>query len=365
MKGKLVLGLGSLLTAGQAMAVNLCVDPAGVGMSIDEAIRTLSSTRDSDNSLRLETGVYQAPRGGWSIDLPQNANLVIQGGYAPTLNHACSGNTLDTSLTVLDGSNRTNPILIIDAHNQEAITVSQLTFRSGMSTISGLGGDLTIGNALTYAGIALIENNIFYDGATSGEKTAGGLFVATDGTISLRNNLFVKNEGVSAAAAFLYAGTNAQTFISNNTFTNNSAPNGYAVLYQNIGNNQALFTNNIFWGNDPNNVNSRDIEVTQKLGNTQTSAFQFLNNNFGLVSSVPANNFSENPLFVSNDPVNPNFRLSAASTLIGRGDNNPAGSAAAVDLDGIPRKVGNIDLGSYEFDRIFIGNFDQRLPFQQ
>ena len=63
------------------------------------------------------------------------------------------------------------------------------------------------------------------------------------------------------------------------------------------------------------------------------------------------------PLFIG--PANGNFRLRPASPSRDAGDDSPPGTTRNIDLDGLPRIVGRVDMGAYEVpDHIFGDGFE-------
>jgi hypothetical protein len=68
-------------------------------------------------------------------------------------------------------------------------------------------------------------------------------------------------------------------------------------------------------------------------------------------------NLSVDPAFV--DAANGDFRLAAVSALIDAGTDMPLGGVAPADLDGSARAAGtHVDIGAYEFERIFRDGFE-------
>jgi len=361
MKKQLILVASSFLLAKQVLAVDVCVD--GKFVSLAAALNEVITQNEPNNIIRIQAGKHLAPNGGWQLQLPANANLVIQGGYvySPTLD--CFERD-ESSMTILDGGGAQRPLTII-AQGNSNIEISELAFHNGKANDQLGGGLLIMGSggmgSQTYSGDILIENNTFGNNTVpdNGTSMGGGLAAGTAGDLNVRNNLFAGNSAGNAYAAFLWndeplINQKNAAYVGNNTFSGNiPLPGGagpfFAVQYDAPGT-TAMFTNNIFWGNLIVGQPTFDIDLSNPITLSKNDIERVGN---GL---LPAGNFSVDPLFVN--AANGNFRLSAASSLIGQGENNPSGGTTNVDLDGMPRKIGTIDLGAYEFDRIFKNGFD-------
>jgi hypothetical protein len=143
----------------------------------------------------------------------------------------------------------------------------------------------------------------------------------------------------------------------NCTFTNNLAGKGGGGI-DNYDNSNPTVTNCVLWGNiapsNPQIHNYGAVSVTVSYSDIQ-----------GGWPGV--DNIDADPCFVdvSNpDPNLWNLRLKSTSPCIDRGDNNAA-SPAATDLDSHPRiidgdcdDVNLVDIGAYEFNYAYMGDFD-------
>lgn len=341
----------AIAEAAQAATNVACVGSAD---DLTRALSTLSAsaTNTDSDEIRVRTGTYFAPAGGWSGSVTTHHGLTIRGGYTDA---GCTQQTLDASSTVLDGNNASgvmtiNTPLIPDSD----IEVSGLTFQhgKGSSAFESSAGGLKIGDPNPISGgKILVERNIFRDNsalASGSGNAVGGLLAATDGqSLIVRGNLFAGNSSPNAAAALLYS--NNEIDASNNTFVDNTATDSAQpkrVMLDYFTFTGLKLTNNIFWGN-ATGPGAYDVDLSPQpfahlVGATLT------NNDIEATTGVAVaetGTLHVDPLFAGLG----NFRLGASSPLLNAGVGNPPGGLASVDLDGNPRVAGPaVDLGAYE-----------------
>ena len=337
-----------------------CVGSSG---ELADALANLStSTSNSDaDEIRIRAGSYIVPAGGFVGAVNNHHDLTVRGGY---LDAGCAGQSLDASLTVLDGDHAaavlTINTLLIPASN---IEVSGLTFRNGAAscTFQECAGGLKISDSGPISGgDILVERNIFRDNsAGTGTQAVGALIAATDGaSLIVRGNLFLGNSAPNTAAAFLFS--NNAIDVSNNTFSGNEATD----LAQNPRLIVDYFTlaglnldNNIFWG-DVLGTGVFDINLTGQFISGQFRGVTLVDNDIEATTGTAvaeAGTRHVDPGFAGAG----NFRLSPTSPLIDAGSNAAAGGLGDVDLDGAPRvDAASIDIGAYESNYIFTNSLE-------
>jgi hypothetical protein len=321
------------------------------------SLSTSSLNTDADE-IRIRTGAYLAPAGGWVGSVTTHHALTIRGGYT---DESCTQQTLDASMTVLDG-NDASGVLTIDTpiHPNSDIEVSGLTFQHGKasSASESCAGGLKVGDPNPInGGKILIERNIFRDNSATGNgfsHAVGGLLAATDGVfLIVRGNLFVNNSSPNEAAAYL--SSDNEIDVSNNTFAVNHSTDGSLmtrVALDFFTASDLMLSNNIFWGNA-----AGDSEFDINLSGQFTHA-TLVNNDIqtaiGTAKSATGT-LNVDPDFAGNG----DFRLSAFSLLIDAAVDTPPGGLTNVDLDGAARiDATAADLGAYESSYIFVSNFE-------
>ncbi|HET7925138.1 MAG TPA: choice-of-anchor Q domain-containing protein, partial [Rhodanobacteraceae bacterium] len=175
----------------------------------------------------------------------------------------------------------------------------------------------------------------------------------------VRNNLFARNSGPNAPAAFVYS--NNRIDVSNNTFVGNVSTDttlDERVTFASFTFSGVDFSNNVFSGNNANGAPAtfdlHATDVTDLVDNAITAKSGTPRSEAGTIDA--------DPRFV--DAPNGNYRLAADSPLIDAGTDTPAGGAAEFDLDGVTRIEGaHIDIGAYEVapvsaEEIFADGFD-------
>ena len=374
-----VLVLVGLWNAGQAFASTICVSTAD---ELTAALATAQAEKTSSHEIRIHTGHYMAPPGGWHVDVHQSGSLVIAGGFQD-----CQTQLPDSSLTSLDGNQIVRPLTIDTSFDQAspfsggAIAISGLTFENGSGDRAG---GLKISDAgPIYNGRILVERNIFRNNvgtAYAQDDSGGALLAATDGDFTgnvfliVRDNLFAGNRAPDGAAALLFS--NDSIDVNDNTFTGNQTtgivPNDVPLTVHTAVTiftlTQIVYSNNIFWANNPENVDGTfDLRADSTVrGDLAADLF---NNDIQTLHGTPRNqdgNTAVDPGFVG--AAHGDFRLVPNSPLVDAGKDDPEGGfaivalhgvATAVDLQGEYRVQGpHHDIGSYESGTIFRNGFD-------
>lgn len=376
-----ILGSGLLVFAGllvdgaDACATTYCV---GTAAELTSALAASENGEDRDE-IRIRKGQYSAPDGGWHVNV-QTRGISIDGGYE---GQACQQQTLDASLTVLDGHHAERLLTIMGplswASSAGLISVSGLTIQNGRD--STVGGIKISDWGPIYNGPILVERNIFRNNESTTlvrNNSAGGLLAVTDGEnnggldLVVRNNLFVGNSAVSAPAAML--ASNDRIHVTNNTVVDNkftgSAGAARAVLeawtYTGV-----LFANNMFWGNDISEVAGRyDVDADLKdffEGEPYPNGpkvFSLFNNDYQLMHGDPLKEVASihaDPQFI--DGGQGDFRIAATSASVDAGLDGLGFDLGLTDVVGGSRWNGShVDIGAYESgaitDEIWADGFD-------
>ena len=372
MNVKIVIAIAiavSGLTFGvRLFAATFCVATA------DELTAALSAAQQdtaSTDEIRIRTGHYSAPAGGWHVDVAQRG-IAIVGGFTDA---GCGVEAQDASLTVLDGHQEVRPLTIdtsfvfLQNPPLQMITVRGLTFENGLG---GQVGGLKISDAgPIYPGTILVERNIFRDNVATNyqqDNSAGALLAATDGPdfsgnvfLVVRGNLFSGNRAPDGAAALLFS--NNRIDVANNTVSGNQSFDDALTkrtAFATFTLTGIAYSNNIFWANNPDGLDGT-FDLRGDNAFRADIGAELFNNDLQAVSGTPktdSGSKSVDPAFV--DAPGGNLRLAAASPLIDAGTDTPAGGLSDADLDGSARVQGaHVDIGAYEFaDPIFHDGFD-------
>ena len=368
MNHRMLLIAAGLLSAGPAFATTHCVATAD---ELTAALLAAEQNTAGSDEIRLRTGHYAAPDGGWHVDV-QLRGIVIEGGFTDA---DCVAQSLDASLTVLDGGGAVRPLTIDTSFGGQQVATG-IVIR-GMTIENGLGG--TVGglkisdSGPIYNAQILVERNIFRNNVATQyqeDNSAGALLAATDGSIPdeafllVRDNLFAGNRGRNGAAAMLFS--NNAINVVNNTVTGNQSDDTDLAARTTIATftfSQITYSNNIFWNNNPDGLDDTyDFRGDNPF--RADLAADLFNNDLQAVLGTPGtetDNLSVDPQFV--DAIAGNFRLDAASPLIDAGTETPLGDLGPADLDGLVRAQGAaVDIGAYEHvhevEGIFFNGFD-------
>ena len=203
----------------------VCVESSSALATALSSLST-SSVNDDSDEIRIRTGTYHAPTGGWTGAVTTRHDLVIRGGYSDA---GCTQQTLDAAATILDGNNASG-VLTIDTPliPDSDIEVSGLTFQNGHggNAFESNAGGLKIGDPNPING-GRIPRRAQYLSRQRGDRqwfqpgrrrTPGGY---RRRSLVVRGNLFVNNSSPNAPALSVYS--NNAIDVANNTFTGNHA----------------------------------------------------------------------------------------------------------------------------------------------
>src|SRR5262249_18350096 len=119
-----------LLFAGSAAAAThvACVDTSGELADALAALSTSTTNTDADE-IRIRTGTYVVPAGGFGGAVRNHHDLAIRGGW---LDAGCSAQSSDAALTILDGDHAAGVLTIDTVEIPDSdIEISGLTFQNG------------------------------------------------------------------------------------------------------------------------------------------------------------------------------------------------------------------------------------------
>src|SRR6185369_10612025 len=164
MKAVLIVLAACIAPVAFANATNVfCVASAADLTNALASLSTSSVNTDADE-IRIQAGTYFAPAGGWVGSVTTHHALTIRGGYT---DDGCTQQTLDASLTVLDGNDASGVLTInTPAQPNSDIEVNGLTFQHGKasSPFESCAGGLKVGDPNPInGGKILVERNVFRD----------------------------------------------------------------------------------------------------------------------------------------------------------------------------------------------------------
>ena len=242
------------LTFSGAKAAVFCASNSGGLQIILDAIEDSGDAHE----VRLVDGLYEAPVGGFEVDLTNDTSIDISGGWSEFFGNPCgqqlTGNAFNT---VLDGMG-TEQILHVIARDNSDIKVSHLYFASGFVTgVTGRGGGLRITGLEGFVGYVVVENNAFINNSA---RFGGALNISRGFRVDVRNNLFAYNHTEVGAAVEIVSGELGAYFNNNTVYgntTDDTDPEWTAGLFLSVIDSSGLVANNIFWNND-----LHDLKIT-------------------------------------------------------------------------------------------------------
>jgi hypothetical protein len=363
-----ILSIASLLHTGESKAATFCVQSS---VQLQNALSDAEANSESDE-IRVRSGQYAAPPGGWLTDLKDGSKgLALIGGYTDATCTETS-RTSNALGTVLDGGGQSRILTIETSESfgmpspDSTVKVTGFTFQNGVDAQIAA---LKISDpGPIYGGNILIEGNIFRNNTTTAavpfEGVGPAVLAATDGPdfnggtgLIVRNNLFAENVGGNASAAFLFS--NNRIALSNNTFARNQSDDPGAqeqFVIQFFTFTGLSISNNVFWDNNPEGSPGRfDIQLSDDT--------DLLNNNIESSIGAPATNVGTtavDPTFLN--AGGGDYSLAGGSLMIDTGSDAPPSGLAPNDVVGQQRTAGShVDRGAFEFvetEAIFLDGFE-------
>lgn len=332
-----------------ASAADFCVATS------TELQAALDSAGDNgeDDTIRLITGTYVVPPGGFYYYSSEPYGLNIEGDYEEFMSD-CARFTPPTPWdTILTGEDL-YPVMYLYTLSTtwHTVRVESLTFQNGLYTGSGVqAGGLSIQGTNGTKSNIKVENNLFI--ANESQSVAGALSTGADGTLKVINNFFIGNQGGAYATASLINNGDGSLFscidIVNNTVAGNISATGHGGIR--VGGNCSLcnIDNNILYGNE-----NDDLILQTSLG----LACRLYHNDLQDYSGTPlsmSGNMNVDPGYIGFL----NYRLAPGSPLVDAGIERYMVTIPVTDMDALPRVVGPaIDIGAFERQTLFDDGFE-------
>lgn len=239
---------------------------------------------------------------------------------------------------------------------------NQLFINSILSLVrtGGGGGLLLNGGAPRMTNVSFLSNKVTVNGNSA---NGGGMYTLNNAVPEITNAVFsgntIRSTGTSIAAnrgggIYLSENTSTPVRLTNILFEKDSAHDGNALY---VLNSREILTNATFYGNTQNGlstdiysassnttINNCVIDGVVMFYGTTSS----INNS--LIASTPQGSYTATNSFFGPvkfvDAQRGNYMLLPCSNGINTGDDSQNGTL--VDLNGNPRKFGNIDMGAFE-----------------
>jgi hypothetical protein len=344
------------LSSASALAATIthCVHDAGELQTAPAAASASANT--NEHAIHVRLGTYMVPSGGFEFVQNTNHRLDLEGGYFG-LNggSGCDVQLPSAAGTIFDGRGDQMVFIVIsNGATSGNITFRYLTFRNA-------GGDAEAFRVIMYSNTSTlrVENSLFIHNATT-DSTLDILNVR--GLTYFLDNAIVANTvqaGIGQNAVRIESGPGASVaaYINNNTIAGNTDSDGLGLTpsLAIVGGSNFDFANNIVWNSD-----FCDITAWSEDGDPLPAVNYDDNDIDSACVAVPppgTGTLDVDPSFI--DAANGNFRLKPSSPLRDAGDDSPPGTTRNIDLDGLPRVVGRVDMGAYEVpDHIFSDGFE-------
>ncbi|MHC4110148.1 MAG: S8 family serine peptidase [Planctomycetota bacterium] len=336
-------------------------DTLGGGLSNYQSTINLTNCTFTENEGSIGAGAYNYYTDATFTDCTFNNNLVHEGGGGMR--------NLDSDVVLINCSFKDNLSDWYGAgglqNGQGDVTLINCTF-SGNSTL-GRGGGIQNGYDCS-AGMTncIFSGNSAYEG--------GGIHIS-DGNSILINCAFSGSVSTNKSGGAICCSDGADLVLKSCTFAFNLAPNGNALAcdsYNQSYPSNLQIDNCIIWDGSDSVWNNDDSVITITYSDVQ-----------GGWTGAGSNNINIDPDFVDANNPDPNlrdYRLRPGSPCIDVGDNSAVppdandldgdGNTTELlpwDLDKHPRFADGdcndtevVDMGAYEFDYAYIGDFDNQ-----
>jgi hypothetical protein len=348
-------GILTTMVSGGILAATVtdCVHNA---TELQSALAAASASNNTDEHvIHVRMGTYMVPSGGFEFVQNTNHRLDLEGGFFG-LNGGpgCDLQLQAAAGTILDGRGDQTIFNVIS----NGATSGNITFR--YLKFQHAGGDAEAFRVvmLSNTSILRVENSLFIDNATTDTTldilNVNGLTYFLDNAVVA--NTVQANLGQEAVRIESGPGAAIAAYINNNTIAGNIDTNGLGVTgLAIVGGSNFDVANNILWNSD-----YCDINAWSEPGDPLPAVNYDDNDIDSACVAVPppgTGTIQADPLFI--DATNGNFRLRPDSPARDAGDNSPPGTTRNIDLDGLPRVVGRVDMGAYEVpDHIFGDGFE-------
>lgn len=310
--------------------------------------------------IRVRSGVYLA--GGQQFPFRARDNLTTMSGGWSGASNQCTTQSQNPAATLLDAQGGSTVLQVerVTGATSGALFLSNLSLTGGSN--GAFSGCMDI-NFSQGSFTVLIDRIIVSGCQASGADTAGGVSIrnSSASSITLRNSLISNNQGSRAGGITVQSNhVDARTFLTNNTIVANTTPTSLGAggislrrTEPTVGiitlRNNAVFGNQAFGSpmdmaflaGPPSShvLRNNGVQVLNGVANT---------NSLGTVTT-------NSPGFVGASQ----YQLMAQSPLRNAGISMSVGEAGARDLDFGERVQGGvIDIGAYEFDRLFGNGFE-------
>jgi hypothetical protein len=349
---------------GASLPSTAAVFCVGDGETLSEVLETApinASNNGESNAVRLRAGRFTSDANAfgeatWAYDAYYEHALSISGGW----NSDCTQQTIDPTLTVLDGR-RIRPVLDIGASGlsiHEGISVSNLTLANGRASVPD-SLTLTSTSALRFnlimapGAVAAFENLVIT--GNIGTASANGASVVelnsnSSGTLRVRNNVVYANDMTGAPGSSIvnvFTSGSAVGVLTNNSVFGNAASSDVVGV---MGRGVLSLTNNVLAENDSTSPSFVQFEYFTPPN--VTSGLSLVNNhitsqNLGLAPPALQTGTTTGPAQWSGSGP---FRTpDLGSPLRDSGSNSVFGGVGTVDARGSTRIVNmTVDRGAVE-----------------
>lgn len=349
----LALALKVLAVSTPLAAASFCVsDSAELQNALD-----IAASNGADDTIRLRTGVYPVPGGGFHYDSTEDRDLTLLGGHILFLG-GCARTDKSPFATVLDGGGQER-VLYLKVNRGAGGTGSPKLRVEGLKLYRGDGGPADAGVGLlvfvlpdTVFPVVEIVGNAILENDTSGVVGGVSIDVGNSSSVSVIGNLFVHNHGNGSGNALgIAGGAGLDAFVNHNTFVDNFGGNGVVSFLSTEPSAAFWASNNLIWDN------GGDYDFF--LGVSGTVAL--VSNNYPRSANVnptlELDRYAFDPKFVN--AASGNYDLKPDSPLAGLGATPPLGGYLTYDILGRSRVAGAyVDLGAYEIQVLTSDGFE-------
>ena len=222
-----VIGIFLLVNTNPVLAADFCV---GTAAQLNAALTTAESNGE-DDTIKVQQGTYN---GNFIYTSTEAFNVIFEGGYAG----GCASRVVDATNTVLDAVG-SGPVLVFSTLEVYAdFAVEGLTLQNG--NVNNLGGGLY---AATNGTVTLTNNTISVNRTGS---TGGGVYISNSGTATLINNTISGNSALDGGGVYI-SNSGTATLINNTISGSRASNNGGGICISNSG--TATLINNTISGN--------------------------------------------------------------------------------------------------------------------